>query len=102
MRALISSPQGLLPDDQLVRPAGTVVLKSTYGQPVEADLSQVVVDEICLVGSRCGPFPPALRMLAGGLVDPAALLDAVYSLEQAEAAFELAARPGILKVLLKP
>jgi threonine dehydrogenase-like Zn-dependent dehydrogenase len=62
----------------------------------------VVVDEISLVGSRCGPFAPALALLAGGRVDVAALVDARYPLGDGLEAFAHAARPGVLKVLLSP
>ncbi len=59
-----------------------------------------MVDEITLVGSRCGPFAPALDALARGAVEPAALVDARYGLEDGVAAFEHAARAGVLKVLV--
>lgn len=87
---------------QLVRPEGTLVLKSTYHGTVEMDLSRLVVDEVRLVGSRCGPFPAALRLLAQGLVDVAPLVEAVYSLDEALAALEHAGRRGALKVLVQP
>lgn len=87
---------------QLVRPEGTLLLKSTYHGLVEADLSRVVVDEVRLVGSRCGPFLPALRLLARGLVDVAPLVEAVYPLDDALTALEHAGRRGALKVLVRP
>jgi threonine dehydrogenase-like Zn-dependent dehydrogenase len=87
---------------QLVRPEGTLVLKSTYHGLVAADLSSVVVDEVQIVGSRCGPFPTALRLLAQGLVDVVPLIEAVYPLEEAVAALEHAGRRGALKVLVRP
>ena len=87
---------------RLVRPRGTLVLKSTYHGLVQADLSRLVVDEIHVVGSRCGPFPTALRLLAGNLVDVKSLIAAVYPLDEAEAAFEHARQPGTLKVLVHP
>jgi threonine dehydrogenase-like Zn-dependent dehydrogenase len=95
-------PGGLAAARRLLRPAGTLVLKSTYHGPVEVDLSQMVVDEIRVVGSRCGPFAPALRMLAQGLVDVSSLVEAEYPLDQARAAFEHAGRRGALKVLVRP
>ena len=65
-------------------------------------MSALVVDEIKLVGSRCGPFAPALRLMAAGLVDPRALITETYPMDQAEAAFARAATErGVLKVLLK-
>jgi threonine dehydrogenase-like Zn-dependent dehydrogenase len=87
---------------RLVRPEGTLVLKSTYHGPIEADLSAVVVDEVHIVGSRCGPFPVALRLLAQGLVDVAPLVEAVYPLDDALAAMVHAGRRGALKVLVRP
>lgn len=87
---------------ELVRPRGTLVLKSTHHGLVQTDLSNLAVDEIRIVGSRCGPFAPALRLLAQGLVDVRPLIDAEYPLSQALAAFEHAARPGALRVLVRP
>ena len=84
----------------LLRPRGTLVLKSTYHGLTSVDLSSLVVDEIAVVGSRCGPFAPALRLLAAGLVDVEPFVDAVYPLDEGLAAFQRAATPGILKVLL--
>jgi threonine dehydrogenase-like Zn-dependent dehydrogenase len=87
----------------LVRPRGTVVLKSTYAGLPQADLTRIAVHEIRVVGSRCGPFGAALRLLAGGLVDVRALIEAQrYRLDEAGAALDHAARPGTLKVLLTP
>jgi threonine dehydrogenase-like Zn-dependent dehydrogenase len=86
----------------LLRPEGTLVLKSTYANPGGINLSRVVVDEIRVVGSRCGPFKPALHALATGAVDPLPLIDAAHSLTQWETAFEHAARSGVLKVLIEP
>jgi threonine dehydrogenase-like Zn-dependent dehydrogenase len=93
-------PEGYTAARRLVRPRGAIVLKSTYHDQVEADLTMAVVDEITLVGSRCGPFPPALRLLEHKLVDVAPLIEARYPLSEALAAFEHAARPGALKVLI--
>jgi threonine dehydrogenase-like Zn-dependent dehydrogenase len=87
---------------RLVRPRGTLVLKSTYHGLVQVDLSSLVVDEISVVGSRCGPFPPALRLLAGKLVEVAPLIEAEYPLDGALAAFEHAGRRGALKVMVRP
>jgi len=102
-------PEGYATARRLVRPRGTVVLKSTYHGRVDADgsaelaevLTMAVVDEVTLVGSRCGPFAPALRLLERGLVDVTPLLHARYALSEALTAFEHAARPGTLKVLVE-
>jgi threonine dehydrogenase-like Zn-dependent dehydrogenase len=84
---------------RLVRSRGTIVLKSTYRGTPKADLTQVAVREIRVVGSRCGPFPAALRLLERRLVDVDALIDARYRLVNALEAIEHAQRPGVLKVL---
>jgi threonine dehydrogenase-like Zn-dependent dehydrogenase len=78
------------------------VLKSTYHGLVEADLSRLVVNEVTLVGSRCGPFPPALRLLSRDLVDVESLIEAEYPLDDALAAFDHAGKRGALKVLVRP
>lgn len=85
-----------------VRPAGTLVLKSTFADDVSVNLSALVVDEITLVGSRCGPFDPALRLLAAGLVNTSPLIDARFSLAEGLAAYEKTMEHGVLKVLLTP
>ena len=85
----------------IVKPRGTLVLKSTYAGLPQADLTRIAVDEIKVVGSRCGPFPAALRLLANGLIDCQPLIDDRYALDDAMAAFEAAASPGALKILLE-
>lgn len=84
----------------LVRPRGTLVLKSTFHDDVSLNLSMVVVDEVTLIGSRCGPFPAALRLLEQRLVDVESLIHETFSLDNGLAAFERAAAPGVLKILL--
>jgi threonine dehydrogenase-like Zn-dependent dehydrogenase len=84
----------------LLRPCGTLVLKSTYHGELSIDAAPLVIDEIRVIGSRCGPFEPAIHALRTGSVDPRALIDAVLPLERAEQALERAAEPGTLKVLL--
>ena len=94
------SPEGLATARRLVRPRGALVLKSTFHGQAELDLSQLVVDEVTLIGSRCGPFPAALRLLEQRLVEVEPLVHEVWPLEQGVMAFERAAAPGVLKVLL--
>ena len=104
------SPAGFQQARDLVRPRGTVVLKSTYAGDLASLLggaglnlmSWIVVDEITLLGSRCGPFAPALRLLADRRVDVEPLIHARYPLADALSAFDHAQRPGVLKVLLEP
>jgi threonine dehydrogenase-like Zn-dependent dehydrogenase len=85
---------------RLLRPRGTLVLKSTLHGVQELALAPVVIDEISIVGSRCGPFAPALRLLAEHLIDVEPLLEAEYPLERAAEAFQRAMTPGTLKVQL--
>jgi len=86
---------------QAVRPRGTLVLKSTYKGELTINASALVVDEITLVGSRCGPFAAALRLLEARRVDPTPLIVDVLPLSRALEAMERAAQPGMLKVLLR-
>lgn len=95
------SPSGLFTALTLVRPCGTIVLKTTVAGAYEIDLSHVVIDEVRVIGSRCGPFPKAIAALADGLVDVRPLIDAVYPLARAEEAFRAAARKGARKVLIE-
>lgn len=94
--------EGFISARAMVRPRGTLVLKSTFHGLNEVNLTSIVVDEVTLVGSRCGPFPPALRLLAMGLVDVEPLIVATYPLEQGLAAFDHARSRGALKVLVRP
>ena len=94
------SADGLALARCLVRPLGRLVLKSTFHGASPLDLSRLVVDEVTLIGSRCGPFAPALRLLERGLIETAPLIHARYRLDDALAAFRAAA--GHLKVLLAP
>ncbi len=96
------TPEGFAAARQLVRPRGTIVLKSTYHSALETNLTMVVVDEVSLVGSRCGPFEPALRLLEQGLVDVTSLIRGRYRLSEGLAALERASQRGTLKVLIEP
>ena len=94
------SPQGLTMATQLVRPRGTIVLKSTYHGEVLVNMTGFVIDEISVIGSRCGPFAPALRLLAGGRIEIEPLIHGRFSLTEGVKAMEQAAQRGILKVLM--
>ncbi|MCK5523312.1 MAG: alcohol dehydrogenase catalytic domain-containing protein [Thiomargarita sp.] len=83
-----------------VRPRGTIILKSTFKGELPINLSALVVDEITLVGSRCGPFMPALRLLENKLIAPTLLIDERFPFDKALQAFERAVQSGTLKVLL--
>ena len=83
------SPSGFELARKALRPRGTLVLKSTYKGDMTVNFSSIVVDEIQLIGSRCGPFEPALRLLAKKQVDPTLLIAAEYSLRDGLKAFEV-------------
>jgi threonine dehydrogenase-like Zn-dependent dehydrogenase len=95
------SPAGFDLARKAVRPRGTLVLKSTYKGDMTVNFSSIVVDEINLIGSRCGPFALALRLLETREVDPTVLVMDEFELKDALQAFEKAAQPGVLKVLLR-
>jgi alcohol dehydrogenase len=94
------SPQGLAQAIAMTRPRGTIILKSTVHGTVAVDTARVVVDEITLVGSRCGRFEPALELLRQGKVRVDEMISERLPLSAAPQAFKLAARRGVLKVLL--
>jgi threonine dehydrogenase-like Zn-dependent dehydrogenase len=96
------TPNGFLLARKSIHPRGKIILKSTYKGDIQVNFSEIVVDEVSLIGSRCGPFEPALRLLEENWVDPRPLIEAIYSLEQGTVAFKHAAQPGVLKVLIKP
>jgi threonine dehydrogenase-like Zn-dependent dehydrogenase len=96
------SPSGFSLARQAIRPRGTLVLKSTYKGEMNVNFSAMVVDEINLIGSRCGPFEPALRLMESRQVDPTVLIADEFKLEEALKAFEHAAGTGVLKVLIEP
>lgn len=96
------SPDGLSLAIDAVRPRGTIVLKSTFAGPSDLNLSPLVVKEVALVGSRCGPFERALELLESRRLDPLPMIAATYALEDGWDAFEHAAQAGVLKVLLSP
>jgi threonine dehydrogenase-like Zn-dependent dehydrogenase len=83
------------------RPRGTLVLKSTVAQTTQLNLAPLVVNEINVVGSRCGPFEPALDALKTGRVDVRSLISERVPLDHAAEALRLAAEPGVLKVLIE-
>ncbi len=94
--------EGLNTALQMVVPKGTIVLKSTYRRAPCVDISKAVVDEIHLIGSRCGPFPKAINLLKNKMVNVVDIIEADLPLKNALEAFELAGKPGMLKVLLIP
>lgn len=95
------SPAGLDFALGLVRPGGTLVLKSTYKGNAEVGFSRVVVDEVTILGSRCGPVPKAVELLAGGCISPSGLIEGIFPLEDAAKAFTAASGQGAGKIILK-
>jgi threonine dehydrogenase-like Zn-dependent dehydrogenase len=85
-----------------VRPRGTLVLKSTIAGNHQTSLAPVVINEINVIGSRCGPFSDALAALAVKQIAVTPLIEKVYSLDDGVAAMTHAARPGARKILLRP
>jgi alcohol dehydrogenase len=96
------SAEGLKEAVAMCRPRGTVILKSTVHGEVPIDTAPVIVDELTLVGSRCGRFAPAIALLASGRIRADSLIAGEFALSEAPAAFQKAAEKGTLKILLKP
>jgi threonine dehydrogenase-like Zn-dependent dehydrogenase len=86
----------------LVRPLGRIILKSTAAATAELNLAPIVINEITVIGSRCGRFQPALDALAAGKIDPHPLIDATFTLDDGLAAFQAAKDPLNFKILLRP
>jgi threonine dehydrogenase-like Zn-dependent dehydrogenase len=95
------NPAGFETARQALRPRGTLVMKSTYAGNLSLDASALVVDEITVMGSRCGPFPKALTVLENGQVKVQPLIHTRYPLAEGLKAFEQAQKRGTLKVLLQ-
>ncbi|GIW45790.1 MAG: alcohol dehydrogenase [Candidatus Binatia bacterium] len=95
------SPRGFAAAMQVVRPRGTLVLKSTTALGADVNLAPLVINEINVVGSRCGRFPPALRALARGDVQVRPLITARFPLSRADQALLAAGQPGALKILIE-
>ena len=86
----------------LLRPRGVLVLKSTFHGTTQVDAARIVVDEISVVGSRCGRFAPALDLLKTGAVDVESLISEEYRLADGVRAMKRATEPGVIKILLRP
>jgi threonine dehydrogenase-like Zn-dependent dehydrogenase len=95
------SPSGMQLATALARPRGTIVLKSTYHGELKLQAAPWVIDELTIVGSRCGPFAPALAKLGARQLQPEALIDDVFPLHEASRALARATEPSVLKVLLE-
>ena len=95
------SPNGLDLALQLVEPRGNIVVKSTYNENVNLDISNLVVNEISLIGSRCGPYPAAIRLLVQKLIVTEPLISQVFPLSQAIDAFDFAQKENVFKVIME-
>jgi threonine dehydrogenase-like Zn-dependent dehydrogenase len=85
----------------MTEPRGTLLLKSTFHGAAPVDTWPIVVKEITVVGSRCGPFAKAIELLRSGRADPTPLISRVYPLREAAKAIAYAQESGVIKVLLK-
>jgi len=96
------SPSGLALAQQITEPRGTLVLKSTFHGAAPVEMWPIVVKEINVVGSRCGPFDKAIALLRSDGIDPRPLIARTFPLADAQKAISFAQEPGVMKVLLKP
>lgn len=94
------SPSGFALAQHLTEPRGTLVLKSTFHGAAPVEMWPIVVKEITVIGSRCGPFAKAIALLRSGQVDPTPLITQTFPLAKAAQAMEFAKRAGVLKILL--
>jgi threonine dehydrogenase-like Zn-dependent dehydrogenase len=95
------SPSGFDLAQHLTEPRGTLVLKSTFHGAVAAEMWPIVVKEITVLGSRCGPFGKAIALLRSGRIDPTELITRTFPLAEAKRAIRFAQGRGVMKVLLK-
>ena len=84
-----------------VKPRGTLVLKSTIAASKELNLAPIVINEITILGSRCGRFEPAMRLIASGKIDFSQMISKIYPIEQAINAFDANNAKDTIKILLK-
>ncbi len=96
------SPTGLRLAQEMTEPRGTLVLKSTFHGAAPVETWPIVVKELTIVGSRCGPFDDAIALLRSGKVDPTPLITRTFPLAKAAGAIQFAQKKGVMKVLLKP
>jgi threonine dehydrogenase-like Zn-dependent dehydrogenase len=95
------SPTGFALAQHMTEPRGTLVLKSTFHGATPIETWPVVVKELNVVGSRCGPFAKAIALLRAGKVDPTPLITRTFALKDAPTALHFAQKSGVMKVLLK-
>ena len=95
------SPTGLALAQEMTEPRGTLVLKSTFHGAAPIETWPIVVKELSLVGSRCGPFNKAIALLRSRKIDPRPLITRTFPLEEAPTAIAFAQEPGVMKVLMR-
>jgi alcohol dehydrogenase len=95
------SPSGLAIAQQITAPRGTLVLKSTFHGAAPVETWPIVVKEVTVIGSRCGPFRPALELLRAGRVNPRPLISSVFDMRDAAEAIRYAQKPSVMKILLR-
>lgn len=96
------SPTGLRLAQEMTEPRGTLILKSTFHGAAPVETWPIVVKELTIIGSRCGPFTNAIALLRSDKVDPTPLITKVFPLAKAPEAIRFAQKRGVMKVLLKP
>jgi len=96
------NPKGLSLALKLVRPRGVIAAKSTHGAPVSFNYTEMVVKEVKIVSSRCGPFPPAIKLLEKNTVKVSELITSIYPLRRVKEAFEKSLKRDQVKVIVKP
>jgi alcohol dehydrogenase len=95
------SPTGFALAQQMTEPRGTLVLKSTFHRAAPIETWPIVVKELSVIGSRCGPFDKAIALLRSGTVDPTVLITRTFAMKDAAVAIQFAQKSGVMKVLLK-
>jgi threonine dehydrogenase-like Zn-dependent dehydrogenase len=95
------SPSGFALAQQMTEPRGTLILKSTFHGAARIETWPIVVKELAVIGSRCGPFDKAIALLRSGKVDPTRLITRTFPMKDAAAAIQFAQKSGVMKVLLK-
>ena len=95
------SPTGLRLAQEMTEPRGTLILKSTFHGAAPVETWPIVVKELSIIGSRCGPFDKAMALLQSGKVNPTPLITKTFPLAQAPEAIQFAQKQGVMKVLLR-
>jgi threonine dehydrogenase-like Zn-dependent dehydrogenase len=95
------NPEGILLAMDHLYPRGKLILKTTVAEPVKFDLNQVVINEFSIIGSRCGPFKPALELLARGQIKTEPMVSKVFHFNDIVEAFDYAGKPDVMKVLIR-